>query len=130
LLYVPKPYVVPGGRFREFYYWDAYFTMLGLIRDRHLDTARDLVDDFSYMLRTHALPVALAAPDVLPHGRAPLPRSGDRMVATPRGSRARVRLLDGRRCQSAPRQGAAQRRGDARRLSAQSILGCLRHTAR
>ena len=50
LLYVPKPYVVPGGRFREFYYWDSYFTMLGLIPDGHLDTARDLVGDFSYML--------------------------------------------------------------------------------
>ena len=53
LLYVPKPYVVPGGRFREFYYWDSYFTMLGLIRDGHLDTARALVDDFSYMLREY-----------------------------------------------------------------------------
>ena len=53
LLYVPKPYVVPGGRFREFYYWDSYFTMLGLIPDGHLDTARDLVDDFSYMLREY-----------------------------------------------------------------------------
>jgi len=53
LLYVPEPYVVPGGRFREFYYWDSYFTMLGLIRDGHLDTARDLVDDFSYMLREY-----------------------------------------------------------------------------
>jgi alpha,alpha-trehalase len=53
LLFVPKPYVVPGGRFREFYYWDSYFTMLGLIRDGHLDTARDLVDDFSYMLREY-----------------------------------------------------------------------------
>jgi alpha,alpha-trehalase len=53
LLYVPKPYVVPGGRFREFYYWDSYFTMLGLIPDGHLDTARDLVDDFSYMLHEY-----------------------------------------------------------------------------
>jgi alpha,alpha-trehalase len=53
LLYVPKPYVVPGGRFREFYYWDSYFTMLGLIPDGHLDTARDLVGDFSYMLREY-----------------------------------------------------------------------------
>jgi len=53
LLYVPQPYVVPGGRFREFYYWDSYFTMLGLIPDGHLDTARDLVDDFSYMLREY-----------------------------------------------------------------------------
>ncbi|MGB6488010.1 MAG: alpha,alpha-trehalase TreF [Steroidobacteraceae bacterium] len=53
LLYVPQPYVVPGGRFREFYYWDSYFTMLGLIPDGHLDTARDLVGDFSYMLREY-----------------------------------------------------------------------------
>ncbi|HJS91427.1 MAG TPA: alpha,alpha-trehalase TreF [Steroidobacteraceae bacterium] len=53
LLYVPKPYVVPGGRFREFYYWDSYFSMLGLIPDGHLATARDLVDDFSYMLREY-----------------------------------------------------------------------------
>jgi alpha,alpha-trehalase len=53
LLYVPMPYVVPGGRFREFYYWDSYFTMLGLIPDGHLDTARDLVGDFSYMLREY-----------------------------------------------------------------------------
>ena len=53
LLYVPKRYVVPGGRFREFYYWDSYFSMLGLIPDGHLDTARDLVDDFSYMLREY-----------------------------------------------------------------------------
>jgi alpha,alpha-trehalase len=53
LLYVPKPYVVPGGRFREFYYWDSYFTMLGLIPDGHLATARDLVGDFSYMLQQY-----------------------------------------------------------------------------
>jgi alpha,alpha-trehalase len=53
LLYVPQPYVVPGGRFREFYYWDSYFTMLGLIADGHLDTARDLIGDFSYMLREY-----------------------------------------------------------------------------
>lgn len=50
LLAVPKPYVVPGGRFREFYYWDSYFTLLGLILDGHADAARDQVDDFSYLL--------------------------------------------------------------------------------
>ena len=27
---LPNPYIVPGGRFREIYYWDSYFTMLGL----------------------------------------------------------------------------------------------------
>src|SRR6185503_3746981 len=30
LLPLPYPYIVPGGRFREVYYWDSYFTMLGL----------------------------------------------------------------------------------------------------
>jgi len=53
LLYVPKPYVVPGGAFQEFYYWDSYFTMLGLIPDGHLDLAGDLVDDFSYLIETY-----------------------------------------------------------------------------
>ena len=31
LIPLPNPYVVPGGRFREVYYWDSYFTMLGLV---------------------------------------------------------------------------------------------------
>lgn len=30
LLPLPHDYVVPGGRFSELYYWDSYFTMLGL----------------------------------------------------------------------------------------------------
>ena len=30
LIPLPNAYVVPGGRFGEIYYWDSYFTMLGL----------------------------------------------------------------------------------------------------
>lgn len=30
LLYLPRPYVVPGGRFNEMYGWDSYFIVLGL----------------------------------------------------------------------------------------------------
>ena len=29
LLYLPHPYVVPGGRFNEMYGWDSYFIVLG-----------------------------------------------------------------------------------------------------
>src|SRR3954447_1807686 len=29
LIPLPYPYIVPGGRFGEIYYWDSYFTMLG-----------------------------------------------------------------------------------------------------
>ncbi|PMC12249.1 hypothetical protein CJ207_23545, partial [Klebsiella aerogenes] len=36
------PYVVPGGRFREVYYWDSYFTMLGLAESGHWDKVEDM----------------------------------------------------------------------------------------
>ncbi|BCG09174.1 alpha,alpha-trehalase [Buttiauxella agrestis] len=48
LLPLPKPYVVPGGRFREVYYWDSYFTMLGLAESRHWDKVQDMVDNFAH----------------------------------------------------------------------------------
>jgi len=31
--------LVPGGRFRESYYWDSYWIILGLIATDMLDTA-------------------------------------------------------------------------------------------
>ncbi|WP_058912935.1 alpha,alpha-trehalase TreA [Entomohabitans teleogrylli] len=47
LLPLPKPYVVPGGRFREVYYWDSYFTMLGLAESEHWDKVQDMVANFA-----------------------------------------------------------------------------------
>ncbi|STT55103.1 Trehalase [Klebsiella pneumoniae] len=47
LLPLPKPYVVPGGRFREVYYWDSYFTMLGLAESGHWDKVEDMVANFA-----------------------------------------------------------------------------------
>ena len=51
LLYLPRPYVVPGGRFNEMYGWDSYFIVLGLLRDERLALARGVVDDFVYEVR-------------------------------------------------------------------------------
>ena len=48
LLTLPYPFVVPGGRFREMYYWDSYFTMLGLESDGRHDISEDMVADFAY----------------------------------------------------------------------------------
>ncbi|MGI4875012.1 MAG: alpha,alpha-trehalase TreA [Janthinobacterium lividum] len=50
LLPLPHSYVVPGGRFREVYYWDSYFTMLGLREAGRLGQVRDMVDNFAYLL--------------------------------------------------------------------------------
>lgn len=48
LLYLPHPYVVPGGFFNEMYGWDSYFILLGLVADHKLDLARDMVDNALY----------------------------------------------------------------------------------
>jgi alpha,alpha-trehalase len=48
LLYLPEPYVVPGGRFNEMYGWDSYFIVLGLVRDGEIERARQQTDDFLY----------------------------------------------------------------------------------
>jgi alpha,alpha-trehalase len=50
LLPLPKPYVVPGGRFREVYYWDSYFTLLGLAASNRWPQVRDMVDNFAWQL--------------------------------------------------------------------------------
>lgn len=52
LIPLPNPYVVPGGRFREVYYWDSYFTMLGLVASGRTDLVRDMLDNFAYLIRT------------------------------------------------------------------------------
>lgn len=48
LLYLPHPYVVPGGMFNGMYGWDSYFIIRGLIEDGRLDLARDIVDNFFF----------------------------------------------------------------------------------
>ncbi|HSP41197.1 MAG TPA: alpha,alpha-trehalase TreA [Gillisia sp.] len=53
LLPLPNPYIVPGGRFREIYYWDSYFTMLGLQEDGETETIRNMVDNFSFLIDTY-----------------------------------------------------------------------------
>jgi alpha,alpha-trehalase len=55
LLYVPFPYVVPGGRFNEMYGWDSYFIQLGLLRDGELELARNLTDNFVYEIAHYGM---------------------------------------------------------------------------
>jgi alpha,alpha-trehalase len=51
LLYLPRPYVVPGGRFNEMYGWDSYFIQVGLLRDGEIERARDTADNALYQVR-------------------------------------------------------------------------------
>ena len=52
-LSLPQPFVVPGGRFREMYYWDSYFTMLGLARDGRQDLVESMIDDFGSLIERY-----------------------------------------------------------------------------
>ncbi|PRX49622.1 alpha,alpha-trehalase TreF [Salegentibacter salegens] len=53
LIPLPNPYIVPGGRFREIYYWDSYFTMLGLQEDGETETIRNMVDNFAWLIENY-----------------------------------------------------------------------------
>jgi alpha,alpha-trehalase len=43
-------YVVPGGRYRELYYWDSYFTMVGLQTSGRDDLVADMVENFAGLI--------------------------------------------------------------------------------
>lgn len=53
LLPLPDSYVVPGGRFREVYYWDSYFTMQGLATSNRYDLIEDMLDNFAFLINTY-----------------------------------------------------------------------------
>lgn len=52
LIPLPYPYIVPGGRFREIYYWDSYFTMLGLQVSGRMDLIENMIKNFAYLIDT------------------------------------------------------------------------------
>ena len=51
LLYLPHPYVVPGGQFNEMYGWDSYFIIVGLLRANRLELAKGMVENFFYEIQ-------------------------------------------------------------------------------
>src|SRR6476619_4194859 len=53
LLPLAKPYIVPGGRFREVYYWDSYFTMQGLASSNRYDLIENMLDNFASLITTY-----------------------------------------------------------------------------
>ena len=51
LLPLPHPYIVPGGRFREVYYWDSAFTMQALLLHDLRPVAQDMLDNFAALVK-------------------------------------------------------------------------------
>nr|AOT99589.1 trehalase 2 [Leptinotarsa decemlineata] len=55
IIWVPNPVIVPGGRFREFYYWDSYWIIQGLLLSEMHDTARGMLGNLLYMVDNYGL---------------------------------------------------------------------------
>ena len=51
LLALPYPYIVPGGRFSEQFYWDTYFIMRGLAADDEWSKIENMMRNYTYMIR-------------------------------------------------------------------------------
>lgn len=55
LLYLPYPYIVPGGRFNEMYGWDSFFIELGLLEQNQFELAKNLVENLLYEIKNYGM---------------------------------------------------------------------------
>ncbi|KAL5287276.1 TREH family protein [Megaselia abdita] len=55
IIYVPNHVIVPGGRFLEFYYWDSYWIVRGLLYSEMYATAKGMLENFLHIVNTFGL---------------------------------------------------------------------------
>jgi len=53
LMALPYPYIVPGGRFGAQWYWDSYFTMLGLAASDRYDLVEGMMKNYAFLIRKY-----------------------------------------------------------------------------
>eukprot|EP01029_Cantina_marsupialis_P020407 TRINITY_DN4779_c1_g1_i1.p1 TRINITY_DN4779_c1_g1~~TRINITY_DN4779_c1_g1_i1.p1 ORF type:complete len:590 (-),score=157.13 TRINITY_DN4779_c1_g1_i1:388-2157(-) len=53
LLWTPHLFVVPGGRFRESYYWDTYWIIQGLLLTENYDTVKGMIRNFIHFIHLY-----------------------------------------------------------------------------
>lgn len=53
LIGVPNGIIIPGGRFKEFYYWDSYWIIEGLLLSEMYDTARGMIENLLFMVEKY-----------------------------------------------------------------------------
>lgn len=51
LIWVPNGFIIPGGRFRELYYWDTYWIVNGLLLCDMNTTARGVIDNIVSLVK-------------------------------------------------------------------------------
>ncbi len=102
LLYLPHPYVVPGGRFNEMYGWDSFFILLGLESDHREALAKGIVDNFLFEVEQYGAVLNANRTYYLTRSQPPFLTSMIRLVfenpasfpATPAGRMQAMSWLD------------------------------------
>lgn len=90
LVALPHPYIVPGGRFTEQFYWDSYFVMLGLAADSRWNHVTGMVRNYAYMIRKWGYIPTANRTYLLSRSQPPF---FSHMVKLLAGERGRVRTL-------------------------------------
>lgn len=52
---VPNAFIIPGGRFREIYYWDSYWIIDGLLVCEMYETAKGMLDNFVAIVKRYGI---------------------------------------------------------------------------
>ncbi|XP_053404626.1 trehalase-like isoform X2 [Mercenaria mercenaria] len=55
LIYLDHPFIVPGGRFRETYYWDSYWVIKGLLVCEMKATVKGMLENFISLVKRYGM---------------------------------------------------------------------------
>lgn len=55
IIYVKNPFIIAGGRFKEFYYWDSYWIVRGLLATEMFQTAKGILENFLSVIDRYGL---------------------------------------------------------------------------
>lgn len=53
IIHLNHPMIVPGGRFNEYYYWDSYWIIKGLLVSQMTDTAKGMLQNFGALVKRY-----------------------------------------------------------------------------
>lgn len=51
MIWVPNGFIIPGGRFKELYYWDSYWIIKGLLLCDMRETAKGIIGNILYLVQ-------------------------------------------------------------------------------
>ena len=93
LIALPNPYVVPGGRFSEQFYWDSYFIMLGLATDGRWDMIDGMLKNYCHMIRKFGFIPTANRTYLLSRSQPPFFSQMVRLLARHKGRRVLIEYL-------------------------------------